>query len=748
MTTRTHNRWILLNCCLCLTAFALPVSAQFIPIPEGKSIPDLEAEEKAKEAAEAAKKAATAAEKKVAEETPSVADALKPLNAPEPKPEPAPVVEPKPAPVVKPTPAPLAQPTPAPVIEPPIIDTVVDALPTGPPSKTYVITRSEDLVEIPLRGVTLIPDKRKYLTDRKTSNDSIAARSGFGTAGGLKAPPNNASLNSKIKSEFIGKKLTLGGLEKLVKTIQEHYATNGRPLTHVFVPSQLMTDKVKIAVLEGRVSGVRNETAEESAERQQRGDDGFFAGWSRWYDKPYNPELVSQDINKRIGDAELQPGDTSRLLALANKSPWARLNRPEQHPFLSVTGRLSPKKGPTDKLLLGETEVVLQLDQKRPLRFFAGYDNTLTDLLDENRYFVGAVWYDAFGLNRDHQAAIQLFSAADSNNLFGVAGTYVIPWKNKQTTELLAAYVDTAADIQIAGLDSEVGGSNVTLGLRHYIPLSPLVEGGEVVKSDGISPTIDGERPFISTRRKTRQSFGIYHEAGIGIDYKSTDNDLTFGGATTISDTVDLTQFVAEYNARQTDPSGETNLGLEVFYNPGISGGNFEALRSGADDSYAYTRVLVEREQDLPYGFLGKARLGGQLSSSNLLSSEQYGLGGYNSVRGYSERVARGDNAFLFSLELQTPPMRPISSIFDTSFDDAFTFLVFFDYAAGSSIDEETLSDESQTLSSLGFGFRYDLGDHLKFRFDYGFPLNDLDTPPFDESANDGQAHLGFLWTF
>ena len=343
---------------------------------------------------------------------------------------------------------------------------------------------------------------------------------------------------------------------------------------------------------------------------------------------------------------------------------------------------------------------------------------------------------------------MQLFSATDPSELAGIAGTYTIPWKNRQSTELLAAYVDTSADISIAGLSSEVGGSNLTLGAKHVFELPPLVAGGEVIKTDAVSASVNGERPFLTGRRKTRQSFGVFHEAGVGLNLKVTDNDLSFGGATTISDSVTLFQLMGEYTLRQTDKSGESNLSVELFVSPGAGSGDFDALRTGADETYAYSRLLLEREHDIFGGMMLKGRIGGQISTSNLLASEQFGIGGFSSVRGYPERVSRGDNAFFFSLELHSPSVRPLASLFDTGFDDNLTLLAFLDYARASSVDELTISDESQTLVSVGIGVRYDLGENLKFRCDYGIPLRDLDTPPFEESVNDGQFHVGLLWTF
>ncbi len=614
---------------------------------------------------------------------------------------------------------------------------VMPPQPSGPPKKSQIITLNERFQPVPLAGVTLIPDTRQRIGD--TFTPSIEPVAGFSTLGGLIDPPDRAGLEAKLREKFMGKPLTFGGLEELVQTIQGHYIDQGRQLTHVFIPAQLMTDKVLVAILEGKVTKLDAENVEPAG----RG------WWASWYDEPYDLDDIAQEVRKEVGQVEtVEPAQLSELLVDLNRSLWARLNRPIQHPFRRINAKYSPVDD-----LIGQTEVTLQVEQSRPLRFFLGYDNTLTELLDEHRIFAGAVWYDAFAMNWDHQLAFQVFSAADSSNLLGGALSYVIPWnRGKQTTEFYAAYVETEADIKIGGLSSSVGGESVLFGFRHFFELPPLVDGGELVRGDRLT---GDKTPWWSLGKADRQTFGIFHEIGVGFDFKTTDNNLEFGGTTIAADSADIAQFVIEYNLRQTDLGGETNFSWKNFISPGGLLGNngdddFQQLRALSDSTYYYTRLDLERQQDLPWGMLAKARITGQYATENLLQSEQLGYGGHNTVRGYHERVFRGDNGWLASFELYSPPMHPLASLWPSlGWRDELRFLVFTDWGSGSAVNEVTADpfDDDQTLGSVGIGLRYDINDNFRLRVDWGFQVEKLPSPPYSDSR-DNRLHVGMVWTF
>jgi len=104
-----------------------------------------------------------------------------------------------------------------------------------------------------------------------------------------------------------------------------------------------------------------------------------------------------------------------------------------------------------------------------------------------------------------------------------------------------------------------------------------------------------------------------------------------------------------------------------------------------------------------------------QLSNQVLLSSEQFGIGGLGSVRGYRQDQLLTDNGFLTSAELQIPVARI------RNWDTTLKLAPFVDFGRGwENSDEEP---DPNTLASLGLGFQVAQGDRLTARLDWGIPL-------------------------
>jgi hemolysin activation/secretion protein len=164
--------------------------------------------------------------------------------------------------------------------------------------------------------------------------------------------------------------------------------------------------------------------------------------------------------------------------------------------------------------------------------------------------------------------------------------------------------------------------------------------------------------------------------------------------------------------------------------------------------------VNAERITRLPWNFSWVLRGWGQYSSDRLNPSEEFAVGGWNTVRGYDERVVIGDNGWIISNELRTPPWSPKGRLGYVSMDnvlgleggrDELQFLAFFDYGAIRLIDPVPSdgTDPDKTLYSVGLGVRYIVDRHLSFRFDYGFPLTEKDI-----NENNSRAHIGVLLSF
>lgn len=349
--------------------------------------------------------------------------------------------------------------------------------------------------------------------------------------------------------------------------------------------------------------------------------------------------------------------------------------------------------------LAGTTNIRLLAEDRRPYRFYAGVDNTGYDETENTRIFVGANWGNAFGL--DHILSIQLTSAPKIDRFWAITGHYTVPLPWRDIWTFYGGYSHVHGDMQIdhPGLDNS--GYSAQASTRYSWILTP--------------------RP------------GYLHDATFGFDYKRTDNNLEFGGESVYRHSVNLTQLILGYNGAYINEGFSGSITAELFYSPGPwlgeqSDSDYRDVRFQAKSSYLYGRLTFVPILRLPKNFSFAMTFRGQASSQNLLSSEQAGLGGYDSVRGYKEREVNVDNAFLTSVELRSPPL---SFIGKKAFKDMLQFLVFLDYAIGRDVRTENHTPKTHYLLSAGPGARYEIAPYLSFRGDLGFQINKLDSRGF-----------------
>ena len=95
------------------------------------------------------------------------------------------------------------------------------------------------------------------------------------------------------------------------------------------------------------------------------------------------------------------------------------------------------------------------------------------------------------------------------------------------------------------------------------------------------------------------------------------------------------------------------------------------------------------------------AKIEGQISSGPLVPGEQFGAGGQDSVRGYLESTALGDDGLAGSIELRTPPVGTLFRL--TSISD-WRFFAFFDGAVLKVRDALPEQQSSFDLASYGAG--------------------------------------------
>jgi len=120
-------------------------------------------------------------------------------------------------------------------------------------------------------------------------------------------------------------------------------------------------------------------------------------------------------------------------------------------------------------------------------------------------------------------------------------------------------------------------------------------------------------------------------------------------------------------------------------------------------------------------------RADGQWASEPLISSEQFGIGGVNSVRGYHEGEVFGDTGWHVSLEQQTPPLVVGTIHGNTPLTASGS--VYMDYARVYLLDPQT-RPASTALWGTGFGITASAGPDWQARFLFSWPLISTSTTP------------------
>ena len=108
-----------------------------------------------------------------------------------------------------------------------------------------------------------------------------------------------------------------------------------------------------------------------------------------------------------------------------------------------------------------------------------------------------------------------------------------------------------------------------------------------------------------------------------------------------------------------------------------------------------------------------------QLAASPLLTLEQFGVGGAQTVRGYRENQLVRDNGFVGSLEFRIPVLHSESGV------SRLQFAVFGDFGASWNTDRPT--PDPETLGSAGLGFRWDPTDTLHAQVYWAHPFTTID---------------------
>ena len=398
-----------------------------------------------------------------------------------------------------------------------------------------------------------------------------------------------------------------------------------------------------------------------------------------------NKWFSSKFFKKQI---KIKSGDTIEQNKIQKDIDWI-----DRNPFRRCYAIYSPGEK------LGTTDIEFLIDDRLPFRLYGGINNTGNDVTGNNRLFAGLNSGNFLWL--DQLLSYQFTSSDDFSRFHSHTLNYIIPFSWRHILSIFGGYSHSSANYALTDVEQLFKNSGFSLqaSMRYTIPFSP--KGG------------------------LRQEF-IW-----GGDFKRTNNNLNLGGQPVVAKLVNITQLMCEYNLNYHGEKTIANLGSSFFWSPGKwisdqSGDAFGGLRPLAKNYYFYFRPTF----DLSLNFYKNAKiyllLRGQYATENLIYCEQYGVGGFDTVRGYKEREINFDNAFILNSEIHSPSFSIARIFYHKKIQDACQFLFFFDLGWGEQHRTPLGEIKSSTLLSIGPAVRYNIVPYLLFRTDWGFQLRSL----------------------
>ncbi len=396
--------------------------------------------------------------------------------------------------------------------------------------------------------------------------------------------------------------------------------------------------------------------------------------------------LIERYLNNILASRPVNIADIERYLLLMNDLPG-----------ISGTGVLRPSGAD-----VGAAELVVNAQRKQ---------------------------FDAFALvdNRGSE-----FTGEEGAAL-GLSANSFTPFGEQTELVLFSALEDEEQRVAQITYEQQIGSDGLTIrGLASYGDSEP---GGTLesldVEQETLLFTLETEYPYVRSRR-------FNFSVAAGFDFIEQDSDILSGSSTVADDSLRVLHATATMDYR--DSFGGANF-AEVGIRQGLpilgasDDGDANLSRVEGDGTFTSLNAEVARLQRLTSNFNLLAQVGGQYGfDDQLLSTEEFEIGGLTFGRGYDPSELTGDSGMGALLELQ------FNQAPGLSFLQSYQVYTFYDFGVVWNNDTNTASQES--LASAGVGVRTNLTDWLSVDLEVAKPLT---REPANRSVSDPDAERYFF---
>ncbi|MEL6438621.1 MAG: ShlB/FhaC/HecB family hemolysin secretion/activation protein [Cyanobacteria bacterium J06621_8] len=458
----------------------------------------------------------------------------------------------------------------------------------------------------------------------------------------------------EVVAWFTGKPISFAQLVEAANAITELYINQGYITSGAYIPVQsLASPEVKIQILEGSLSSIDITISPESL----------------------TPNYVRRRLESRI-DTPLNINQLQSALQLLQLNPLIEsLNAELAAGIEPGTNILTVKVIPAETFSLG-----VNLNNSRNLS--VGTFERGIQLEESNLLGIG----DHFRLTFDN---------TDGSNQVGVG--YTLPFNSRDGSigfDFRLAF-NEIVQADFAELDLDIDSLNYDLTLRQ-----PVLRR--------VSSEVSREFTLGITASRRESAGTILDEPQPLTPGADDDGQLN----TTV---VSLAQEYLQRNRQQVfSVRSQFNFGLDLLDSTTLAeepNSQFFSWRG----QFSYLRLLNTPQGPSTIGATILLRSELQLATDPLVSTEQFSLGGVNTVRGYRQDALLTDSGFLAAAELRLP----IAQL--AKFDATLQLTPFIDFGTGWNVDGETSTPS--TLIGTGLGLLLQIPDSLSARIDWGIPL-------------------------
>lgn len=384
--------------------------------------------------------------------------------------------------------------------------------------------------------------------------------------------------------------------------------------------------------------------------------------------------------NARRSVPALVPGSTPNTRAVAGSVRVANENPAKQTAVLLRPGSRD-----------GEIDAVIRVADVPPLRYSVSFDNTGNR--ETGAYRTGFAFQHGNLFDRDHVLTAQYVTSPTNTNDVEVYGLgYRIPlYGLGDSIDLIAGY-STVDSGTVQNL-FDVSGQGAVYAFRYN---HNLVKLGD-----------------------------FEHRLVFGADYRAYQNLVTpVGGNFNFVPDITVHPLSLTYSGALRQQ--QRDLSFYFNYTQNIPGGNdgtgtdFKNSRTEARAAYRMWRFGGVYSRELGKEWQFRVKADAQYSGDALISAEQFGLGGAESIRGFNERYTSNDRGHRSNWEIYTPDL---GAVFGD--ESRLRFLAFYDTGQVGRNKRQPGELARVGLDSAGFGVRFSFRNHLTIKADFAQVLHD-----------------------